>query len=128
MLMMLLSVWCGVVSPAHESETDKRIRKLEEHIERQNREIRRLKTSANNVSCSYQQGDNCGTMEYGGSNSIPPGERLGGLGEYRHGSLYQVPPDVSEKPGTQGMSVQGSWQPTAAATLGVSQQYSSGRR
>jgi len=61
-------------------------------------------------------------MEHGGPNSIPPGERPGGLGEYRHGGLYQVPPDVSERPGTQGMSVLGGWQPTAAATPGVSQQ------
>jgi len=38
-----------VVSPARESETDMRIRKLEEHLERQNQEIKRLKTSANNV-------------------------------------------------------------------------------
>ena len=32
-----------VVSPARESETDMRIRKLEEHLERQNQEIKRLK-------------------------------------------------------------------------------------
>ena len=88
-----------VVSPARESETDMRIRKLEEHLERQNQEIKRLKTSANNVFfCSYQQSDNCGTMEHGGPNSIPPGERPGGLGEYRHGGLYQGPPGVSERP------------------------------
>ena len=39
-----------VVSPARESETDKRVRKLEELLERQNQKIERLKGQANNTS------------------------------------------------------------------------------
>ena len=46
-----------VVSPARESETDKRVRKLEELLERQNQEIERLKGQANNAPCVYPQRD-----------------------------------------------------------------------
>ena len=41
-----------VVSPARESDADKRLRELEEHVERQNQEIRQLRESANRRSPS----------------------------------------------------------------------------
>ena len=127
-----------VVSPVRESETDKRIRKLEEHLERQNQELARLRVAANNVACSYQQGDGNSVdgnyVDYGGSCGTP---LYGGTQENR-GGFSQTPPPVSKRVARQGAGVQGSWQPTgcyssdtpsrAAVTPDIPQQYSAGQQ
>ena len=62
-----------VVSPARESETDKRVRKLEELVQRQDQEIVRLKGQANNAPCVYpQNGGNDMSWNLDGPSQIPP--------------------------------------------------------
>ena len=70
-----------VVSPVRESETDKRIKELQEHLERQNEEIARLKMSANS-----------GAEEYVTPDRTPPSEVYGNPRGYQHGGPPRAPP------------------------------------
>ena len=67
-----------VVSPARETEADRRIRDLENRLECQNKEIQRLKQTANRGNDRPQQQPNHGSravwnsgVSRGGSNAVP---------------------------------------------------------